>query len=427
MARITDPETYLRLACERLYVGQHSGRPDTAEAGVISRACVAAGALDQATAQGVLNEYRFALALRDPHWHHLRAHQGSVVPGERQRLTSQRVVVGSPTFQRDGQQWHLEKLLFADDGIHLDIAGTDPAEDRGDPRRRGGFGRPAHGSMPHHPFPQTLALKDDQGTTATAHSGAGNWGGGTWNTSYHTGEVLSPATRWIEIDGIRVDLPEPQPVPEAHVEEIEAMDPVRAMLYGEILSVDRHHGGRDDVVDIACRTLVAIGALEDDGPLLAEIQRIAAAVASGSPAPGLPEPWSSLLARFSKQDGPLGRVAIGSVIDDLEGFSIRVEALVSEAGSFSISLAMSPGALLFRHYPGADRDTPLIIWWAEDDRDNAYVAFQDRSHGSETLAEGQLTSLAPLDPRATALRLLPTGSRQRGVITVPLAALGDRP
>jgi hypothetical protein len=134
-----------------------------------------------------------------------------------------------------------------------------------------------------------------------------------------------------------------------------------------------------------------------------------------------------LLARFSKADGPLGSVAIGSVIDDLEGVSIRVDALTSEPESFSISLAMSPGDLLLRHLPGADRDPPLIVWWAEDDRNNAYVAFEDSVQGRDTLAEGQLTSLAPLDPKATELRLLPTGSRRRGVITVPLAALTDRP
>ncbi len=427
MARITDPETYLRLACERLLIGQNGGRQDTAEAGVISRVCVAAGALDQVTSLGVLDEYRFAMALRDQHWQHMRMHRRSMAPRERQRLTAQRVAVGIPKFERDGQQWFLEKLLFADDGTHLDMSGTDPEDALANPRRRGGFVRRAQGSMPHHPFPQTIVLKDDQGTTATAHSGSGGWGGDTWQTSYHSGVSLSSDTRWIEIDGTRIDLPEWRPAPVVHVEEIEEMDPIRAMLYGEILSVDRRHGGGVDVVEIACQAFVAIGALEEDDPLLPEIRRIAGAVASGSPTPGLSEPWASLLARFSKADGPLGSVAIGSVIDDLEGVSIRVDALTSEPESFSISLAMSPGDLLLRHLPGADRDPPLIVWWAEDDRNNAYVAFEDSVQGRDTLAEGQLTSLAPLDPKATELRLLPTGSRRRGVITVPLAALTDRP
>jgi hypothetical protein len=126
------------------------------------------------------------------------------------------------------------------------------------------------------------------------------------------------------------------------------------MLYGEIMSTDRRHGG-DDTVDIACRALVAIGAVGEDDPLLREIRRIAGAVAGAAPVPGLAEPWASLVARFSKADGPQGRLAIGAVVDDLEGFSIRLDALTSEAGSFSISLAMSPGTPLLR-FPGVDLD-----------------------------------------------------------------------
>jgi hypothetical protein len=235
---------------------------------------------------------------------------------------------------------------------------------------------------------------------------------------------LDANTQWIEVDGTRIGLPERLPPPEVRVEEIEPMDPLRAMLYAEIMSTDRRRGG-EDTVEVACRTLLAIGAFEEDDPLLLEIRRIAAAVASAAPVPGLSEPWASLVARFSKTDGPKGRLALGAVIDDLDGFSIRLDALTSEAGSFSISLAVSPGTALLR-FPGVDLEPPPIIWWAEDDRHNAYVAFSDQGGGSSTLAEGQVTSLAALDPKATELRLLPTASRTRAVITVPLAGLAEQ-
>ena len=55
---------------------------------------------------------------------------------------------------------------------------------------------------------------------------------------------------------------------------------------------------------------------------------------------------------------------------------------------------------------------------------NAYVAFSDRGRGGGNVAEGQVTSLAALDPKATLLRLLPTGSSRRAVLTIPLAPLG---
>ena len=100
--------------------------------------------------------------------------------------------------------------------------------------------------------------------------------------------------------------------------------------------------------------------------------------------PGLPEPWASLSARFSKGDGPTGSLAIGAVIDDLDGFSIRIDALISEPTSFSISLAMSPGTPLLRHFPGADVEPSPITWWAEDDRMNAYVAFSDQGGAAGT-------------------------------------------
>jgi hypothetical protein len=421
-----DPETYLRLACERslLSGGRNNGPQYGAEATVISRACVAAGTLDQATALGVLDEYAFAMALRAQNRGRFRMHGRSFARTQGQRLSAQRVAVCDCHFERGDQRWTVERVLFADDATHLDLSGTDPSGQWGNPRRRRGLVRPAQGGMPHQPQPQTLALRDDQGTTATGLVGQSSWGGGSWESSYRTDVPLSPDTQWIEVDGSRVDLPERRPAPEVRVEEIRPMDPLRAMLYREIMSTDRRHGG-EDTVEIACRALLAIGALEEDDPMLLEIRRIAGAVAGAAPVPGLSEPWASLVERFAKTDGPQGRLAIGAVIDDLEGFSIRLDALTSESGSFSISLAMSPGTPLLR-FPGVDLEPSPIIWWVEDDRRNAYVAFFDRGGGSGNLAEGQVTSLAALDPKATELKLLPTASHTRAVITVPLAGLAER-
>jgi hypothetical protein len=224
------------------------------------------------------------------------------------------------------------------------------------------------------------------------------------------------------LDGSQLELPERHLGPEVQVEDIEPMDPLRAVLYREILSTDRRQGGAD-TVEIASRALVATGALGEDDAMLVELRRIGDAVTSATLVPGLLEPWASLLARYSKGDGRSGTLGIGAVIDDLEGFSIRLDALVSEPTSFSISLAISPGTPLLRHFPGMDVEPSAITWWAEDDRMNAYVAFPDRGGGGGNLAEGQVTSLAPLDPKATELRLLPTGTRTRAVVTVPLAAL----
>lgn len=425
MSRGTDPETYLRLAFERTLLSQSSGNPmlDGFEGAVISRALAAAGTLDQETAQSVVDEYELARALRQPQRGRMLMHRRSLAQSQRQRFSAERVAVCDRDFEHNNEQWTLERVLFGHDSTRLDLSGVGPPSKRGNPRRHGVM-RPAPGGLASHPHPQTLALVDDQGTTATAHVGQSSWGGGSWEATYTSDAPLSPDTQWIELDGSQLELPERHLGPEVQVEDIEPMDPLRAVLYREILSTDRRQGGAD-TVEIASRALVATGAFGNDDAMLGELRRIADAVANATPVPGLPEPWASLLARFSKGDGRSGALPIGAVIDDLEGFSIRIDALLSEPTSFSISLAISPGTPLLRHFPGMGIEPSPITWWAEDDRMNAYLAFSDRGGGSGNLAEGQVTSLAPLDPKATQLRLLPTGVRTRAVVSVPLAGLTD--
>jgi hypothetical protein len=425
-----DPETYLRLDCERSLLSHAApkGMRDGFEGVVIGRALSAAGTLSQAAAREVLDEYALAMALRDRNRGRMLLHRRHVAlpPGE--RLTAQRVVLSGADFGQGGQRWTLQRVRFADDATHLDLSGTMTMPVPSGPmaRRRMGLVHAPMGGRAQHPHPLTLALGDDRGTTATGHAGQSSWGGAYWEARYVSDAPLSPDTEWVEVDGSRIDLPARRPAPSAHVEEIEPVEPLRAVLYGEILSTDRLHGG-DDSFDIACRALVATGALAADDPFLSEVRRIAGAVSSASPVPGLPAPWGSLLSRFSKADGVSGTLAIGAVIEDLDGFSIRLDALTSEQTSFSVALAISPGTPLLRHFPGLDLDVSPITWWAEDDRMNTYVAFADRSGGGGNVAEGQVTSLAPLDPTATELTLLPTAARARGVVTVPLADLAARP
>ena len=282
--------------------------------------------------------------------------------------------------------------------------------------------RSAPQSMPQNPNPQTIALADDHGTTTTAHVGSSSWGGGSWQAKY-TSAPLSPETQWIEIDGSRVELGIRTCAPEVHIEDIEPMDPLRAVLYREILSPDRQQGGGDSVA-IAAKALVATGALGEDDIMLAELRAIADALTNAAPAAGLPEPWVSLLSRYTKDDGRSGILTVGAVIDDLEGFCIRVDTIVTQSGSFSISLAMSPGDSLIRHIPGGDAGPTPITWWARDDRGNAYVAFSDRGSGGPDVVEGQVTSLAPLDPEATELTLLPTGSHSLSGAHGPACGVG---
>jgi hypothetical protein len=423
-----DPETYLRLACERdlLSLEPRRGVRDGFDAVIIGRAFVAADVLSKAAARAVLDEYALAIALRDQQRGRMlmRGHFQLHAPG--QRLTAQRVVVGALEFEHAGEPWMLQRVLFADDATHLDLVGRVPTPPGLVTRHNVGFAAPPGGSRPHQPFPQTLALGDDKGGTATGHPLGSGWGGTSWQARFVSDRPLSADANWIEVDGARIDLPPRRPAPPSHVEEITPLDPVRAVLVGEILSTDRVHGDQDSF-DIASRALLATGVLGEGDAMLEETRRIWSALSSATATPGLPAPWDALLARFSKGDGVNGSVAIGTVIDDLEGYSIRLDALVTDEGSFSIALAISPGTPLLRHFPGLDLDTSPVTWWAEDDRGNSYVAFFSRGGGGGPVAEGEVRSLAPLDPKARELTLLPTTTHARGVVTVPLAGLAESP
>jgi hypothetical protein len=426
-----EPETYLRLACERdlLSLEPRPGMRDGFEAVIIGRALIAAGVLSKEVARRVLDEYAFAVVLRDHQrgrmllrgQFHPQVHPQAV----RQRLSAQRVVAGALEFEHGGQPWVLQRVLFADEGTHLDLVGAGPPTFGPMTRPNAAVAFPPGGVRPP-PFPQTIALADDGGGTATGTvAGGSSWGGTSWQARFVSDHPLSADTGWIEVDGARIELPRSRPAPGARVEEIAPPDPVRAMLIGEILSTDRVHGNQDSF-DIATRALVATGVLAKGDAVLEETRRIWGALASGTPAPGLPAPWDALLARFSRGDGREASMPIGTVIEDLEGYSIRFDALITQQGSFTLALAVSPGAPLLRHFPGMDLDTSPVTWWAEDDRGNTYVAFFSKGGGGP-VADGEVHSLAPLDPKATELTLLPTTTHARGVVTVPLAALDEAP
>ncbi len=414
-----DPETYLRLACERLLLFEDRQRGPHGGGGlaIAGRALIASGQLDEDRVRGVLDEYVFAFGLRGHGgWWHVQRMDRDESKG--QRLTAQRVVVCDLMFGDAKAPTTLERVVFADDATRFDLSGIGPSSQRLPPvfRKR----MMLRGGLPHG---QVLTVSDDAGTTTSASSSGGGSSGRTWNAHFRTDAPLSAETAWIEIDGARINLPERRPSPAVRTEPVEAVDPVRAMLYGEILGSGRMHGDEGSV-EIAIETLVATGALKGDDPLVVEVEAIAKVFEKGGPAPNLPPPWGALLRRIPKSDGPVGKLAIGAVVDSIEGISIRFDALTSEEGFFSVALAVSPGWPLQMHFPGFRLDRSPIAFWAEDDRKNVYFLVPEGGGGSGNLAEGTINSIAPLDPKASELRLLPTASHERAVVTLSLSDLG---
>ena len=94
----------------------------------------AAGTLSEHVGSKVLDEYQLAMVLRDGRKGRMFMRQRALAQGPRQRLSVQRVVVGERLSTHGKDRWILERLLFADDACHLQLAGADPA---GPPRPRG--------------------------------------------------------------------------------------------------------------------------------------------------------------------------------------------------------------------------------------------------------------------------------------------------
>jgi hypothetical protein len=418
-----DPETYLRLACERFLLSRsrQGGSSQGGELASIGRALVAGGLLDKERVKAVLEEYSLAFGLRE-HGGWWRVRRMHIPEMEGRPLSAQRVAICNLEFGAD-RHMTLERIVFGDDATHLDLSGVGPS-DQGRammPFRppRMARGRMGPGGLPHG---SVLIVRDDQGTTASASFGRGGSGGREWHGQFTTDKPLSAGTAWIEIDGARLALPERRPAADVRIEAVEPTDPVRSMLYREILGSGQMHGD-DSSIDVAIEALVATGALRRDDAIVGEVQRVATAFTSGRKTPNLPPPWAALLRRMSKADGPIGTLTIGSVVESLEKCSIRFDSLTSEEDSFSVAIAVSPGWPLLMHFPGFRLERSPIDWWAEDDRDNTYVLVAGGNGGSDGIADGTVHSLAPLDPKAKVLRLLPTGASERAVVTVPLVDL----
>jgi hypothetical protein len=206
-----------------------------------------------------------------------------------------------------------------------------------------------------------------------------------------------------------------------HHQTIERRGGLERVLQHEIIAdLSRHSEGGG--ADVALEALVAIGALAPDDPVARQSRDIAAALAAGRATTKLAEPWAALLRRFPKTDGPLGQLPIGAVVD-VGGCSIRFDSLSSEESSFSVSLATSPGFPLLHHFPGLELDLAPIEWWAEDDRGNRYLGVSGGGGGSSERAEGTVDFSSPIDPRASALRLMPTADQERAVVTLSLDGL----
>lgn len=280
---------------------------------------------------------------------------------------------------------------------------------------------------------ERVMLSDDAGHRAVACLN-GSSTNGAWEGRLSTEVPLSPDTRWIEIDGVRLDLPDTgKEPPSVRVEQLAEADPGERYLWQRLAVSGRgpSYYRPPRSLNAVAAALVAAGALDPASLVVNQVQAVADALRQGVGAAywNLPQPWASLIARLGTRDGRRGSVAVGVVTPPVDGVVIGVEGVVlsdthspvqsGPARGFEVYVTTSPGVWFG---PLASRlDQPQIGWWAKDNRDNYYLGSQGnwRISQDDGQSEGRVNYQPALDPLATELCLMLTGLTEQAVITLP--------
>lgn len=399
-----DAELHLRLLGERALLdrgAQHEASPLRAAADAL----LAIGAADRAVVDEVLADYRLASRLREGE---AAFFEDGFEPGApaTEPLPARRVVPCDVELELAIGTLRARYVSFSERSTTLDAL----LRFDGAVRRRGlitaGF----------HSGPPSLTLTDDRGTAAPAHFSGG--GGETyWEGRFMTLGPLAQDTRFIEVDGQRVDLVAGAVRTESWIEPLPDAGSAIGYLWRVVAPHDDFFSGvRHETV---IETLVAAGALAPDDPALAEVRAVATAVQEGAmhggPVPrGLPEPWKTVL-RPGRGRGPEGMLVVGAATPVFDGTAVGVAALESEKASWRIDVDVAPASAMFGSAAGR------LAWWAIDDRGGHYLG-QMGNWGTEQdeIGRGEVHFRPVLDKRATSVDIHPTGRTQRAVIRIPL-------
>lgn len=264
----------------------------------------------------------------------------------------------------------------------------------------------------------------------------------------HLSPVPPPGTRWLELlaehgaPAVRVDLGQ-QPARTT-------AQPARALAAGELLldAVAQTLLGGGPMAGITAQHLAGslaevVAALEAARALPAAspaAARLAALcqrrgvevrgdLGARAAATDLPESWADGRVYDPLHDGPdvttLASAPVAAVLPEIDGARFVLAGLVS-AGRLATLDVFAWG---WRPEPRDFRLDQPLSWWALDDTGCWHVGRLGRWHegelaGSAGEAHLQLQLSTPLDPAATELEVLVSGSASRVTATVPLAWQG---
>lgn len=290
--------------------------------------------------------------------------------------------------------------------------------------RPGAGARPRRG--PRHFAPlfldiQEITVGDDTGRSVTAHLSGGG-GGNEWRGSYDLEAGLSPDTAWIEVEGHRLAVDDPDSGATVRSETFDAADSStaeRANQYLEHCVAANLHGWGWASLIVVADTLVTCGALAADSP---QVSAILGADEDGGPLPGAPYPASY---GHPARRGRRGRrsatatVLVGVTTPPIDGVSVTVAEMESSADGFRVEVD-GVGRVELGHETPPTLDVPRLAIRATDDRGNEYRGSLDSLHSGSAEFFGTVRFMPAPAPDAAAIDLEFRTERARAVVSVPL-------
>jgi hypothetical protein len=413
-----DPELHLRLMGEQALLSPRQtqgGDPRNNPLVEIAAALVAIGALNQERAQCIIDDYGLAFGLRGRGQMFGFRLPGHGSRGSRQPLKAPRVVVCEMSFDQPWGKLQVHYAALGDRATTLCITAFSP----------GGLKKLMHqrGSS------QLPSLTDDRGQTEVAHISGGGGTDGEFRGRLSTMHPLAQDTKWLDVGSDRVDLVGESKPPRVEIETIPDRRPAERFLWGR-LSAGRHGphhlGSRPVAIDATIETLVAAGAIAPDSDVIYEVRDVLAAFSGQQPQGVIPEPWASLLAGIARQGEHSGILGLGVVTPPFDDTIVSLEALTIKNGNFEVHLAISPDSAAQMEPMSSPVRGTGIEWWAEDDLGNSYLGAIGNWGGGGDIGEGTITYWPALDPQARVLRIMPTGSKDRAVVSVELPRPEER-
>jgi hypothetical protein len=421
---VTDPlraETALRLAGERLLLSGAGRGGWGGRLGEVATALVLLCDLPQEVAEEVVADYALARSYRGQGWgpefRAARRHPRRAQRPARPTPTPPTVVRCDTTVDLPDGRAQVRSVVFRDDACEVAVryAGK-PAWARR--RGRGGHGPP----MPGHP-----RVADDTGAHASAHFSGGG-GDDEWEGRWQTDAPLSPQTRWLEIDGVRVELGASGAPAEVRVEPL-TDEPLAQRYLWHRAAVSE--GGPPET-DPVLTVLVELGLIDPADPMLEELAAVTGATRHGRYRGKRPrvtrEPWASLFAKKSRRGAPTVTVPVAAATPEFDGTVAVVYDLEVQPDVFELQAeVLGDGAVMSDPYGEFDDGVTgvPIAFWAEDDRGNSYLGRWDGYGSGEGKISGDLIFHPALDRKARHLTLQPTGLHHRAVIEIPLPEWGQ--